>query len=223
MTGFTKLFSSIVSSSIWCEDDVTLRVWIALLALSDAHGDVDASIPGLASLCRMPVEDCERAIGILCAPDPHSRSKTKEGRRIELRHGGFRIINYASYRSRGQDKDGSRAAYMRARRSAGSSAPGITEAKSTPERSNDLKWSAELQKFVGDLPEMKEKLKLRYLGEFDLDWLSRVWANMTAWGRDHPKEIEAKRDYGKFILGWYRRSADQERERRDREGRRRAT
>ena len=30
MAGYSKLFSSIVTSSIWCEDNITLRVWIAI-------------------------------------------------------------------------------------------------------------------------------------------------------------------------------------------------
>jgi len=98
MSGFTKLVSSIITSSIWVEDDSTLRVWIAMLACADANGVVEGSIPGFASLCRMTVEQMETAIGKLSAPDQYSRSKDFEGRRIETIDGGWLILNYGKYR-----------------------------------------------------------------------------------------------------------------------------
>jgi hypothetical protein len=48
VTGYTKLFSSIVSSTLWREPAATKVVWITMLALADRHGEVEASIPGLA-------------------------------------------------------------------------------------------------------------------------------------------------------------------------------
>lgn len=98
MTGWTKLFSSIVTSSVWVEDDATLRVWIAMLATADANGVVEASIPGLASLCRLSVETAEAAIQKLAAPDRFSRSPENDGRRITAIEGGWLITNYAKYR-----------------------------------------------------------------------------------------------------------------------------
>lgn len=113
MSGFTKLFASITESSIWTEDDRTLRVWVAMLARSDSRGIVEGSIPGFASLCRMSVEDFMNALGNLSSPDPYSRTPDHEGRRIEPVQGGWRILNYLAYRERGQAKDGSRAPYFR--------------------------------------------------------------------------------------------------------------
>lgn len=114
--GFTKLFSSIVTSSIWCQDDVVLRVWIAMLATCDASGIVEGSIPGFASMSRVTNEQMERAIEVLSSPDEYSRTKDKDGRRVEGVEGGWRIINYLAYRDKGQAKEGSRAPYMRNRR-----------------------------------------------------------------------------------------------------------
>lgn len=111
--GFSKLYSCIVTSSLWIQPDYVLRVWIALLATSDAVGHVEGSIPGFASLCRISLEDMAEAERLLMAPDPYSRSSACEGRRIERVPGGWRIINYEDYRKRGQDKAGSRAADMR--------------------------------------------------------------------------------------------------------------
>jgi hypothetical protein len=103
MGGFTKLFSSIVLSSIWSEDDKTRLVWITLLALSNADGYVSASLPGLASTARVSIPDCECALQKLAAPDPYSRNKDHEGRRIEAVDGGWLILNYRLYRDRVSD------------------------------------------------------------------------------------------------------------------------
>lgn len=118
MRGFTKLFASITESSIWGEDDKTLRVWICFLARCDNEGIVEGSIPGLAHLCRMSIEDFKAAVTKLESPDPYSRTPDHEGRRVEPIQGGWRVLNYLSYRDKGQAKEGSRAPYMRIRREA---------------------------------------------------------------------------------------------------------
>lgn len=113
MAGYSKLFSGIVTSSIWCEDDKTFKTFIAMLALTDASGHVDGSIPGFARLVGCTIPEMEHAIERLMAPDPYSRTPDHDGRRIEADSGGWRILNYAAYREKGQAKDGSRAEYMR--------------------------------------------------------------------------------------------------------------
>lgn len=113
MSGWTKLFASITESSVWCADDKTLRVWVALLARCNAEGIVEGSIPGFANLCRMTIEDFEIRISNLSQPDPYSRTKTNEGRRIEEVPGGWKVLNYLAFRDKGQYKDGSRANYYR--------------------------------------------------------------------------------------------------------------
>ena len=96
---YTKLFNSIVTSTIWLEDDRTRLVWITMLALADKHGEVMASIPGLARVAGVPVDDCRIAIAKFLSPDPDSRSKDDEGRRIEPIDGGWQLINHAKYRA----------------------------------------------------------------------------------------------------------------------------
>lgn len=113
MSGWTKLFSSIVTSSIWCEDDSTVRVWIAMLAVADADGVVEGSIPGFANLARVSVDQMRSAVAKLCSPDHDSRTPDNEGRRVEAIEGGWRILNYAAYREKGQAKEGSKAPAMR--------------------------------------------------------------------------------------------------------------
>ena len=96
--GFTKLFASITASTIWCEPDRTRLVWITMLAMADHAGLVHASIPGLAHIANVPIEDCQIALDTFLAPDRYSRSPEHEGRRIEPIDGGWRLLNYAKFR-----------------------------------------------------------------------------------------------------------------------------
>ena len=98
MSGYTKLFNSIVTSTIWTEDDKTRIVWITMLALADKHGEVQASIPGLARVAGVSVADCEKALEKFLSPDPYSRTPDDEGRRIESIEGGWVLLNHGKYR-----------------------------------------------------------------------------------------------------------------------------
>jgi hypothetical protein len=108
---FTKLFSSITESTIWCEDSDTRIVWITMLAMADKKGFVVASIPGLANRARVPIDVVRNAIYKFSSPDPDSSSREFEGRRVESLGGGWRLLNYDRYRAVRDDED--RRAYMR--------------------------------------------------------------------------------------------------------------
>lgn len=96
---FTKLFSSITASTVWCEPDQTRIAWIAMLAMADRKGRVWGSIPGFASIARIPVDAARLAIATFLAPDEDSRTKEFEGRRIEEIDGGWRLLNYEKHRA----------------------------------------------------------------------------------------------------------------------------
>ena len=113
--GFAKLFTSIVTSSVWSESNETRITWITLLAIADGGGRVEASIPGLAHLARISVPDCEEALKRLAAPDSYSRTTDYQGRRIEAIDGGWAILNYAKYRER-RDPEKRRAQNRNAKR-----------------------------------------------------------------------------------------------------------
>jgi len=104
-SGYTKLFGSIIASTIWREDDKTRIVWITLLALSDRQGFVAGSIPGLADLARVSIAECEQALEKLQRPDHYSRSPEHDGRRIEVISGGWFILNRAKYRDQNWKED----------------------------------------------------------------------------------------------------------------------
>lgn len=97
MNGFVKLFESILASSVWAEDDKTVRVWITMLVMKNRDQIVNASLPGLAHMARVSLEDCERALKKFESPDQYSRSKEHEGRRIQAVEGGWLVLNGQKY------------------------------------------------------------------------------------------------------------------------------
>jgi len=70
-----------------------------MLAIANKHGEIQASIPGLARVAAVSVEDCERAINRFMSPDKYSRTPDDEGRRIEKIEGGWVLINHSKYRA----------------------------------------------------------------------------------------------------------------------------
>ena len=116
MTGYTKLFGSIIASTIWSEDDQTRIVWITMLAMADKHGEVQASIPGLAKFSQVPIHAVEAALVKLKAPDAYSRTKERDGRRIEEIDGGWVILNHAKYRAKSDIGDRKEQARIRKQR-----------------------------------------------------------------------------------------------------------
>lgn len=95
---FTKLFASIVTSTIWREADHVRVVWVTMLAICDRRGMVRASVPGLAGVANVTIEHCLEAIDRFLSPDPWSRTKEHDGRRIEVVAGGWRLLNYEEHR-----------------------------------------------------------------------------------------------------------------------------
>lgn len=103
--GYTKLFSSILDSTVWQEPGDTRLTWITMLAMADQHGVVSSSIPGLAKRAGVPIEGCERALETFLAPDRYSRTKDNAGRRIEPIQGGWVLLNHAHYRELRERED----------------------------------------------------------------------------------------------------------------------
>ena len=96
---FTKLDAGITDSTIWHQPDHTRLTWITMLAMADQHGYVGASIPGLASRARVPLDACVAALECFKSPDEYSRTKDHDGRRIADADGGWVLLNHAKYRA----------------------------------------------------------------------------------------------------------------------------
>lgn len=100
MTGYTKLFGTIVASTIWRESKETKIVWITMLAMANKDGVVEASVPGLADMARVTVSETKDALNTLLDTDEYSRTKDYDGRRIIEVDGGWAILNHAKYRAK---------------------------------------------------------------------------------------------------------------------------
>ena len=94
---YTKLFSSITESTVWGEAYSTRVVWVTMLAMADARGEVYGAVPGLARRANVTLEEAETALAAFLGPDPYSRTKEQDGRRIECIDGGWLLINHAKY------------------------------------------------------------------------------------------------------------------------------
>jgi hypothetical protein len=93
MYGYTKLFQSIVTSTIWQEPNDCRVLWITMLALKGADHVCSATIPALAKMCDLTIDQTEQYLKKFQEPDPYSRSTEFDGRRIEKVDGGYYILN----------------------------------------------------------------------------------------------------------------------------------
>ncbi len=100
MSGYVKIFSEIVDSSIWEEDPKTCKVWITLLALCNCDGYVRGSSGWLAGKARVDKSVCESALEKFKNPDLRSRTPDNDGRRIEQLEDGWLVLNYLAFRDR---------------------------------------------------------------------------------------------------------------------------
>lgn len=71
-----------------------------MLALKNKKGIVEGSVPGLADMARLSLEDTIEALETLRSPDPYSRTKEFEGRRIQDIDGGWLVLNHEKWRQK---------------------------------------------------------------------------------------------------------------------------
>lgn len=118
MKDFVKLYATILDSSVWGESKDTRILWVTMLAMANEHGQVEASVGGLARRAQLTREECESALSVLEAPDPDDKSGVAEGRRIHRTERGWFITNhryYRDFRTDSQVKGAARVAKHRAK------------------------------------------------------------------------------------------------------------
>lgn len=185
MAGYTKLFSTILASTIWREPAEVRVVWITMLAMSDSQGRVDGSVPGLADLARVSVEECQKALDCLSSPDFFSRTKELEGRRIKEIDGGWLILNYLKYResdSTDLRKEQNREAQRRWREK-----HKLTVSKSNPRKPKSAQAEASAE------AESNKTLGAGAPPTSDSDWISELSKNAAYEG------IDVRREFGKMV------------------------
>jgi len=99
MNTYSPIFSLIVDSSIWAEDDSTCKVWITLLALKDADHIVRLSAFQIGRKANKSEQEVLDALYVLSQPDK-KRIEPQEfdGRRIKKVPEGWLILNGEKYK-----------------------------------------------------------------------------------------------------------------------------
>lgn len=96
---YNKLFTKILDSSIWMEDNATRIVWLTMLAAMNEDGMCQfASIRNLAYRARVTDEEAKNAVERLEGPDADSSDPENEGKRVERVPGGWIVLNAGKYR-----------------------------------------------------------------------------------------------------------------------------
>ena len=120
---YGKIFESIYDGSLACGDWKALITFQQLIILADQDGVVDMTDIAIHRRTTIPLEIIQKGIEELLKPDPHSRSKDEDGRRLTLldseRDWGWVIVNYEHYRklaSAAERREQNRQAQQRSRK-----------------------------------------------------------------------------------------------------------
>lgn len=101
--GYTPAFDSIYTGTLYGKWP-TACVWASLLPLADARGEINLTPEAISGMTGMPLDLLLQGIEALCQPDPRSRSKAEDGRRLVLidpaRDWGWRVVNIGIYRAK---------------------------------------------------------------------------------------------------------------------------
>ncbi len=101
--GFTMVYSSIYDGTLMGQWPAA-AVFATILPLADKNGDIDLRLELIAFRTGWPIELLMQGIEQLMQPDPHSRTKEKEGRRLEPidpdRRWGWHVVNHKLYREK---------------------------------------------------------------------------------------------------------------------------
>jgi hypothetical protein len=109
-TTYAKIFQSMYCGSMYGAGMNVFALWGWVLAHKDERGQVEINPQKVADELGGTAEQVQEALVYLTQPDPHSRSKKMEGRRlVKVSEFGFRVVNAEHYRRLG----GSRREYWR--------------------------------------------------------------------------------------------------------------
>jgi hypothetical protein len=98
METWTKLYASILDSSVWFESKETKILWVTFLAKKDENGFVRGNLKSMAAYSGLTDDECAGALKVLESPDKDSRTKEHQGRRIKRVDGGWNVVNHFVYR-----------------------------------------------------------------------------------------------------------------------------
>jgi hypothetical protein len=96
---YGKLFASCFTGSMSGSGPQTFAVWVYILANADSEGCLELNPKIVAVAIGMPTDEVKAILEKLQQPDPESRSKDQDGKRL-IKKGEFlyEIVNYKKYR-----------------------------------------------------------------------------------------------------------------------------
>lgn len=128
MRTYAPIWSMLVDSSVWEEEDHVLRVFIGLLALKDMEHVVSLDTYQITRRLHMDYEKVEDALKVLSSPDKRRPNQEHQGRRIVKVADGWFVVNGQKYKEEMQKeqkraRDRKAQAAWRARQSSNGKAP----------------------------------------------------------------------------------------------------
>jgi hypothetical protein len=183
------------------------------LAKADASGNVSGVSKRLAASANVSIEEYDKAMTILTAPDPESKSPDHEGRRLLPIPGGWHLVNHAKYRSnrdpekrREQNREAKRRQRQRQKEAAKSAPrqPKSAQAEAEAEAEADKRilslkqWGDAFEVFWAIYPRKKSKgdarkawEKLERTDELRKTIFSKIHllVKVGQWKKDDPKYI----------------------------------
>lgn len=99
MNTYAPLWNSIVDSSLWCEPDNVVKVFLTMMAKKDADHVVRGSAFNIAQWAKKTEKEVLAALKVLAAPDrTRLEPQPFDGRRIEKHPDGWLVLNGDKYR-----------------------------------------------------------------------------------------------------------------------------
>ena len=99
MNRYSPLWSQVVDSSLWCEPDHVVKVFLTMIAKKDMDEIVRGSAFNISQWAKKTEEETLDALKILSSPDKKRlEPQPFEGRRIQKVPEGWLVLNGAYYR-----------------------------------------------------------------------------------------------------------------------------
>src|SRR5580704_18133792 len=98
MNTWAPVFSKIVDSSLWREDDYVVKVFLSMLAKKDADHVVRANAFMIGEWSKKTEKEALSALRVLASPDTNRiEPQPFDGRRIKKVDGGWLVLNGQFY------------------------------------------------------------------------------------------------------------------------------
>lgn len=99
MNKYSPIWSQIVDSSLWCEEDYVVKIFLTMIAKKDLDDVVRGNAFNISNWAHKTEEETLKALKILSSPDKRRiEPQLFEGRRVQKVADGWLVLNGAYYR-----------------------------------------------------------------------------------------------------------------------------